>query len=70
MQRKCIICKNKQPSFGLPTDKNAKYCGDCKTKDMIDLKHPKCIVCKTKQPFSDYLLIKGLNIAEIVEKMV
>jgi hypothetical protein len=47
---KCIICKSKQPSFGLPDDKIAKYCAKCKESHMIDIIHPKCIKCLKKRP--------------------
>ena len=50
MPRKCIVCQNKQPYFGLPTDKVAQYCGTCKKDSMVDLKNPKCIVCQKKVP--------------------
>jgi len=48
--RKCIVCKKKQPGFAKPGDKVAKHCGDCKLEGMEDIKHPKCIVCKKKIP--------------------
>ncbi len=48
--KKCIVCQNKQPNFGLPTDKTAKYCGTCKKDGMVDLKHSKCIVCQIRRP--------------------
>jgi hypothetical protein len=47
---KCIECKTKHPVFGLPDDKKATYCGDCKKEGMIDVKSPRCIECKTKHP--------------------
>ena len=50
MPTKCIVCQNKQPLFGLPTDKTAQYCAICKKEGMVDLKHPKCIVCQKKIP--------------------
>ena len=40
--RKCKVCRKKGPSFGLPDDKVAEYCGTCKKDGMIDIKHPKC----------------------------
>lgn len=50
MPKKCIVCKKKRSNFGLPNDKKAQYCGDCKKTDMIDIKSPKCIVCNKKNP--------------------
>ena len=50
MPKKCIVCQNKRPVFGLPTDKVAQYCGTCKKDGMVDIKSPKCIVCQNKQP--------------------
>ena len=47
---KCIKCNIKQPCFGLPTDKKANFCGDCKNDNMIDIKNNKCIKCKIKHP--------------------
>ena len=48
---KCIICKNKQPNFNLPTESKGLYCNDCKLPDMIDVVNPKCISCKNKVPY-------------------
>jgi len=48
---KCIKCNIKTPNFGLPIDKKATLCGDCKNDDMIDIKHPKCVKCNIKQPY-------------------
>ena len=50
MPKKCIKCKLKHPSFNNPSENKALYCGNCKTDDMIDVKHPKCIKCKLKRP--------------------
>ena len=50
MPSKCIICKSKQPSFGLQDDKIAKYCFNCKEPYMIDIRNPKCIKCLKKRP--------------------
>ncbi len=38
INKKCIVCQNKQPNFGLPTDKTGKYCATCKKDGMVDLK--------------------------------
>ena len=46
----CIICNEKQPGFGLPTDTKATFCGDCKTEEMIDIIHERCIKCNIKHP--------------------
>ena len=50
MPRKCIECKKTRPSFGLPEDKVATYCGNCKSEGMVDIRHPRCIKCNEKIP--------------------
>ena len=50
ISRKCIICNNKQPNFGMTNDKKPLYCTDCKLDGMIDIKHPKCIICNNIRP--------------------
>ena len=48
--KKCIICKLKQPAYNLECTTIATHCGDCKDPCMINIKNKKCIVCKLKQP--------------------
>jgi hypothetical protein len=65
---KCIICKDKQPTFNLPTESKPLYCADCKEANMENIVSPKCIICNKKQPY--YNLItesKGLYCADCKE---
>lgn len=41
--------KKKRAYFNLPTETQAKYCGDCKKPEMIDVKSPKCITESCEQ---------------------
>ena len=50
---KCMTCKVKESSFGLPGGKR-KYCFKCKSKDMVNLKSLKCIKCNIKYPNFGY----------------
>lgn len=49
-QKKCIVCKQKQPNFG--NDGTSTHCGDCKLEDMININKQRtlCAGCNKKQP--------------------
>ena len=46
--KKCITCKKKRSIFNLE-GKDAQYCGDCKTDNMINVRSKKCIKCKSRE---------------------
>lgn len=51
---KCIICKKVQPSFNYPTEQFPRYCFDCMSPDMVDVrKRDLCIICnRTRASFN------------------
>jgi hypothetical protein len=48
--RKCEGCKLKQPSFGLPAEGKARWCGGCAKEHAgaEDVKNRKCEGCRLK----------------------
>ena len=48
--KKCIVCKKKQPCFNLENETSSTHCSDCKEINMVNIKNKKCIICKKKQP--------------------
>lgn len=61
-KNKCIICKERIPSFGKPETKKATHCGICikknKIKGLVDVTHKKC-QCP-KNPKTAYFNYEGM----------
>jgi len=52
VNKRCIVCKKKQPVFGSVADNIALYCIKCSPAGMQDVKNKKCITCqKTRATF-------------------
>jgi hypothetical protein len=48
--RKCVRCKKKQPTFGMPDDERATYCCACKLNGMVDIVNRMCVQCNKTHP--------------------
>ena len=50
LEKVCIKCFKKRPSFCLENETLATHCSECKSDNMIDINHSKllCIICKKK----------------------
>jgi len=48
--RKCVVCKQKQPVFNMPSIRPATHCKECAFEGMVDILSKKCQVCHTKRP--------------------
>ena len=50
MNKKCSVCRDKRPTFGLERGKSATHCAKCRTDQMFDVVSKMCAVCHKKQP--------------------
>ena len=59
MKLSCTICKcgKNFPNFNYE-GLNARFCSECKTNDMVDVKHKKCF-CKKSQPIYNFKDLKA-----------
>jgi hypothetical protein len=55
LNRKCVVCKGKQPAFNYNGEKSGTHCDGCKKVGMINVVSPKCIVCKNVQPTFNFV---------------
>lgn len=51
LEKICLVCNSKRPSFCLENETLPTHCSDCKSNQMIDIVHidKNCIICHKKQ---------------------
>lgn len=59
MGKICINCNDKRASFNHSGEKYPRYCGGCKSPDMINVVHKYCICCNIKYASYNYPGLKN-----------
>lgn len=49
---KCVTCKKREAYYNVPEEQKAKYCGDCKTESMSNVRSRKCKCGKSTPVFN------------------
>lgn len=55
---KCVECLSKRAYYNFKDNKNAMYCGTCKSVDMINVISKRCYTCSLKLPSFNYTGLK------------